>query len=392
MVTALFFSQLVLVALVWLCVILHWEWLRDATTVGPTPHPSTPPRRKHSREPKPIAGLTRKPHCDACEHASDLRSEAPCTPPPRIVPTWGRRRQVDTSTHFRPNPDCAYRGWTGWGNLRANGHPNGGPWRQLLCVACRRYFLEALGTLFYGKRASVELIVRVIACLAAPLRAVGAATPPPGPRPCAQAALDAVAAPALRAGGQDRAAPAFGGRDTSRGVRDSGCCQSGASAVRLADQHRFRRAGSTSPSASMWQPWDDGSAHSARARTACSSSSPCIMRIIILSPSRLLAPAAAAVPTQPWHGVSQAVAAVYASYGSGADRPCLDTARGVAVPRAAMAPASRGMSKPRWWAAIREGGLGRRRVSTRPALRASPAGRGPLGGHDAPLAHTFLPL
>jgi len=54
----------------------------------------------------------------------------------------------------------------GWGNLRANGHPNGGPWRQLLCVACRGYFLETLGTLFHGKRASVELIVRVIACLA----------------------------------------------------------------------------------------------------------------------------------------------------------------------------------------------------------------------------------
>ena len=82
------------------------------------------------------------------------------------MPTRGRRRQVDTSTHFCPNPDCAYRGWVGWGNLRANGHPNGGPWRQLLCVVCRRYFLETLGTIFHGKRASVELIVRVIACLA----------------------------------------------------------------------------------------------------------------------------------------------------------------------------------------------------------------------------------
>src|SRR5262244_3761455 len=70
------------------------------------------------------------------------------------------------STHFCPNPDCAYRGGVGWGNLRANGHPNGGPWRQLLCIACRRYFLETLGTIFHGKRASVELIVRVIACLA----------------------------------------------------------------------------------------------------------------------------------------------------------------------------------------------------------------------------------
>jgi len=73
---------------------------------------------------------------------------------------------VDTSTHFCPNPACAYRGWVGWGNLRANGHPSGGPWRQLLCIVCRGYFLETLGTIFHGKSASVELIVRVIACLA----------------------------------------------------------------------------------------------------------------------------------------------------------------------------------------------------------------------------------
>jgi IS1 family transposase len=80
--------------------------------------------------------------------------------------TRGRRRQIDTAHHFCPNPDCAYRGWGGWGNLRANGHPNGGPWRQLLCVVCRGYCLETLGTIFHGKRAAVELIVRVIACLA----------------------------------------------------------------------------------------------------------------------------------------------------------------------------------------------------------------------------------
>src|SRR5262249_1840481 len=116
--------------------------------------------------PTPFAGLTTKPHCDACAHANDLRPEAPCPPPPRIVATRGRRRQVDTSRHFCPNPACAYRGWVDWGNLRANGHPNGGPWRQLLYVACRHYFLETLGTLFHGKRAPVDRIVRVIACLA----------------------------------------------------------------------------------------------------------------------------------------------------------------------------------------------------------------------------------
>src|SRR5262245_13948182 len=164
MVSDLFFYQLGLIALVWLCFMLQWAWPSDTAVCPPTLAP-TPPRPKRHREPTPFVGLTTKPHCDACAHGSDPRPPPPSAPPPRLAMARGRRRQVDTSTHFCPNPDCAYRGWVGWGNLRANGHPNGGPWRQWLCLACRRYFLESLGTLFHGKRASVDLIVRVIACL-----------------------------------------------------------------------------------------------------------------------------------------------------------------------------------------------------------------------------------
>src|SRR5215831_12256995 len=165
MVPTLFFYQLVLIALVWLCLMCHGMWPSAPATCLPTPEP-TPPVPKRTRERKPFAGLTTKPHCDACAHGTAPRPQAPSTPPPRIVPTRGRRRQVDTSPHFCPNPDCAYRGWVGWGNLRANGHPSGGPWRQLLCIVCRGYFLETLGTIFHGKRVAPELIVRVIACLA----------------------------------------------------------------------------------------------------------------------------------------------------------------------------------------------------------------------------------
>jgi IS1 family transposase len=68
--------------------------------------------------------------------------------------------------HFCPHAGCHYRGWLGLGNLRANGHPSGGPWRQFHCTACKGYFLETHGTIFHGKQASVELIVRVLACLA----------------------------------------------------------------------------------------------------------------------------------------------------------------------------------------------------------------------------------
>jgi hypothetical protein len=163
MVSDLFFSQLVLIALVWLCVMLHGVWPRDSAACPTTPVPPLPQRK---REPKPFAGLTHKPHCDACAHTTDSCPPTPAAPPPRLVPTRGRRRQVDTATHFCPNPDCRYQGWAGRGNIRANGHPNGGRWRQLLCIVCRGYFLETLGTIFHGKRVAPELTIRVIACLA----------------------------------------------------------------------------------------------------------------------------------------------------------------------------------------------------------------------------------
>jgi len=83
-----------------------------------------------------------------------------------MPPTNRRPREVDTSQHFCPHPGCDYWGWLGLGNLRANGHPNGGIWRQFHCTSCGSYFLETHGTLFHGKRVAVELIVRVLACLA----------------------------------------------------------------------------------------------------------------------------------------------------------------------------------------------------------------------------------
>src|SRR5437879_9479829 len=95
-----------------------------------------------------------------------LAPEPPCAPPPPLVSTRGRRRQVDTSQHFCPDLHCPYGGWLGLGNITSNGHPSGGPWRQLYCSRCGGYFLETHGTLSHGKRVSVDLIVHVIGCLA----------------------------------------------------------------------------------------------------------------------------------------------------------------------------------------------------------------------------------
>jgi hypothetical protein len=73
---------------------------------------------------------------------------------------------VDTSRPFCPHTEWDYRGWLGLGKLRANGHPNGGPWRPCHCPSCQGSFPEHHGTLFPGKQAAVELIGRVVACLA----------------------------------------------------------------------------------------------------------------------------------------------------------------------------------------------------------------------------------
>jgi transposase-like protein len=83
-----------------------------------------------------------------------------------MPPTHRRPRTVATSQHFCPHPECDSRGWRGLNNLRANGHPSGGPWRQLHCRGCNGFFPEHHGTIFHGQHAAVELIVRVLACLA----------------------------------------------------------------------------------------------------------------------------------------------------------------------------------------------------------------------------------
>ena len=65
-----------------------------------TPAATKPPRA--TREPKPFAGLTRKPDCPLCELEAGVQpsASAPHAPPARMIFTRGRRRHVDTSRHF----------------------------------------------------------------------------------------------------------------------------------------------------------------------------------------------------------------------------------------------------------------------------------------------------
>jgi IS1 family transposase len=162
------YYQLAVVGFLWLCIMLHYVWPSPDAVFPQLPTEPVPPKfkRRRSIEPKPFEGLTQRPSCAACEHDAHHPRPSPPRQPDPMPATHRRPRVIDTSMHFCPYPGCAYRGWLGLGNLRANGHPSGGPWRPLYCRSCQGYFLESHGTVFHGKRLSVELIVRVLACLA----------------------------------------------------------------------------------------------------------------------------------------------------------------------------------------------------------------------------------
>jgi IS1 family transposase len=168
MVSHLFYYQLALLAIIWLFVMLHLTGSTSAVPAAAAPALPEPrkAKRQRSNDPKPFEGLTQKPHCTLCERDLVSPQAPPPVPPDPMSPTNRRPREVDTSQHFCPHLGCDYRGWLALGNLRANGHPSGGPWRPFPCTSCNGYFLETHGTIFHGKQAAVELIVRVLACLA----------------------------------------------------------------------------------------------------------------------------------------------------------------------------------------------------------------------------------
>jgi len=141
-----FVYQLVLFTLLWLFITLHLLWSKPGVSPPVTPGEPEPlkPKRSRSHAPKPFEGLTHKPHCALCERESAHPQAPPPVPPDPMPETNRRPRQIDTALHFCPHTGCDYRGWLGLGNLRANGHPSGGPWRQFHCTSCQGYFLETV--------------------------------------------------------------------------------------------------------------------------------------------------------------------------------------------------------------------------------------------------------
>jgi hypothetical protein len=162
------YSQLAVGGFLWLCLMLHDVWPRQDAVSPQLPTAPLPPRSNRNRtsEPNPFEGLTQRPHCTACAHDAHHPHDPPPRRPEPMPPTHRRPWTIDPSRPCCPPAGCADQSWLGLGYLRANGHPSGGPWRQLYCRSCQGYFLESHGTLLHGKHLSVELIVRVLAYLA----------------------------------------------------------------------------------------------------------------------------------------------------------------------------------------------------------------------------------
>jgi IS1 family transposase len=162
MVHALLFHTLLLLGLLGLSVSLIRVWRRYHAV---TSHAITQATRRSPAH-TPCPGLTHKPSCATCEDGTQEQAKALPSAPLLMVSMRGCPRTVDTQPHFCPSPCCDYYGWVGYGNVRANGHPSGGRWRQLQCVACGTYFLETHGTPLHGKRVAPELVVWAVSALA----------------------------------------------------------------------------------------------------------------------------------------------------------------------------------------------------------------------------------
>src|SRR5262252_3282659 len=89
------FEQLLVVALVLICLLMHVWGPSARSPASQRPCKPAQPRRTRAKDPKPFTGYIPKPLWEACEQRLDARLKAPGAPPPMLIFTRGRRRTVD---------------------------------------------------------------------------------------------------------------------------------------------------------------------------------------------------------------------------------------------------------------------------------------------------------
>ena len=76
------FCQLLVIALVLICLLIHVGLLDRRLPQPQPPLASNKHRRKRSKDPKPFTGLIHKPLCEACALEATEHPKAPSSPPP----------------------------------------------------------------------------------------------------------------------------------------------------------------------------------------------------------------------------------------------------------------------------------------------------------------------
>ncbi len=94
------FYQLLLVALIVLCLLMHVCWPDKPAAASQLSLEPNKRHRKRSKESKPFTGLIHQPLCEACKQGTDPRPKAALgSPPPIMTFSRGRRHTVDTHAY-----------------------------------------------------------------------------------------------------------------------------------------------------------------------------------------------------------------------------------------------------------------------------------------------------
>jgi hypothetical protein len=103
----LFFDTFLRLAGLWLGRILSWPWPQSRAAMGPLQPTAAKRAKTPATAPKPVAGRTHKPRCEAWQPATKTHQQAPFALPPLLPCTRGRRRTMDTRQPFCPDQDCS---------------------------------------------------------------------------------------------------------------------------------------------------------------------------------------------------------------------------------------------------------------------------------------------
>lgn len=163
---ALFFDTFLRLAGLWLGRMLSWLGPPSRAAMGQLQPTAAQRAKTPTTAPKPLAGRTHQPLCEAGQPATETHQQALFALPPRRTCPRGRRRTMDPQQPCCPDQECSSYGGVGRGTSRGNGHPGHRPWRHLQGVACHPSCQETQGTPLHGQRVASARRVGAVGAVA----------------------------------------------------------------------------------------------------------------------------------------------------------------------------------------------------------------------------------